>query len=182
MVEESDCVEEVSGSDSDSLSDQDIFRVQTIGTVQSAGKKWYAGVTMKIPHTTDTNCKEIRCQIDTGSTCNLISESDCKKLVADSPMTLKKTKVLLKMYDGSIMKPLGSTLLLCKFGSVKQKIQFHVVPGKRTPLLSAETSEVLGLVTLNAPQEVLLVSKTTCEYQPLTKETLWPSMVMYSMV
>ena len=49
VVEESDCVEEVSGSDSDSLSDQDIFRVQTIGTVQSAGKKWYAGVKMKIP-------------------------------------------------------------------------------------------------------------------------------------
>ena len=39
VVEESDCVEEVSGSDSDSLSDQDVFRVQTIGTIQSAGEK-----------------------------------------------------------------------------------------------------------------------------------------------
>ena len=98
--------------------------------------------------------------------------NNCEKLVADSPMRLKKTKVLLKMYDGSIMKPLGSTHLLCKFGSVKQKIQFHVVPGKRTLLLSAETSGALGLVTLNAPQEVLSVSKTTCECQPLTKKNI----------
>ena len=126
----------------------------------------------KIPHTTDTNCEETRCQIDTGSICNLISENDCEKLVAGSPMRLTKTKVLLKMYDGPIMKPLGSTPLFCKFGGVKQKIQFQMVPGKRTLLLSAETSEALGLVTLNAPQEVLSVSKTTCEYQPLTKENI----------
>ena len=38
VVEESDYVEEEGGSDSDSLSDRDIFRVQTIGTVQSTGK------------------------------------------------------------------------------------------------------------------------------------------------
>ena len=47
-----------------------------------------------------------------------------------------------------------------------------MVLGKKTPLLSAETSETLGLITLNAPQEVLSVSKATCEYQPLTKETI----------
>ena len=90
---------------------------------------------MKFLHTTDTNCEEIRCQIDTRSTCNLISKNDCKKLVAGRSMRLKKTKVLLKMYDGSIMKPLGGALLLCKFCIVKEKIQCHVVPGKRTPLL-----------------------------------------------
>ena len=42
--------------------------------------------------------------------------------------------------------------------------------------MSAETIEAFGLVTLNAPQGVLSVSKTTCEYQPLTKETI---MVQY---
>ena len=47
-----------------------------------------------------------------------------------------------------------------------------MVSEKRTPLQSAKTSEALGLVTLNAPQEVLSVCKTTCEYQPLTKETI----------
>ena len=122
VVEESDYVEEESRSESDNLSDRDIFRVQTIGAVQSTGKNWYAGVKTKIPPTTDTNCEEIRCQIDTRPTCNLISENDCEKVVAGSPVRLKKTKVLLKMYDGSVMKPLGSTVLLCKLGSVKQKI------------------------------------------------------------
>ena len=40
MLEGSDYVEEESGSDSDSLSDQDIFRVQTTGAVLSDGEKW----------------------------------------------------------------------------------------------------------------------------------------------
>ena len=99
---------------------------------------------MKIPHTADTNCEEIQCQIDTRSTCNLISENDCEKLIVDSPMRQKKTKVLLKMYDGSIMKPLGSTGLLCKFGSAKQKIQFHVVPGKEHGFCQPKPVKLLG--------------------------------------
>ena len=48
-MEESDYVEEESGTDSDSLSNRDIFRVQTIGAVQSAGNIWYAGVKIKFP-------------------------------------------------------------------------------------------------------------------------------------
>ena len=65
MVEQSDYVEEESDTDSDSLSNRDIFRVQTIGAVQSAGKKWYAGVKIKIPHRTNANREEIKCQRDT---------------------------------------------------------------------------------------------------------------------
>eukprot|EP00794_Sanderia_malayensis_P002126 gene2126-2413_t len=41
-----------------------------------------------------------------------------------------------------------------------------------TPLLSADTSEALGLIRLNAPQDVLSVRKAAQEYQPMTKETL----------
>ena len=79
---------------------------------------------MKIPHTADTNCEEIRRQIDTRSTCNLISKNDCEKLVAGSPMRLKKTKVLLKMYDGSMMKPFGSTLSLCNLVVLNRRSNF----------------------------------------------------------
>eukprot|EP00794_Sanderia_malayensis_P013307 gene13307-14679_t len=76
------------------------------------------------------------------------------------------------MYNGSMIKPKEGTKLVCKLGNIDKKVEFHVVPGKMAPLLSADTSEALGLITLNAPQDVLSVSKAAREYQPMTKEML----------
>ena len=102
----------------------------------------------------------------------MISEDEYRRVAAENLIRLRKTKVLLKMYNGSIMKPKGSTKLVCKLGNIDKKVEFHVVPGKMTALLSADTSEALGLITLNAPPDVLSVSKAAREYRPMMKETL----------
>ena len=51
-----------------------------IGAVSSKGKRWFVTLEMKMP-----NCESqlVKCQLDTGSTCNTISYADFFKICFD---------------------------------------------------------------------------------------------------
>ena len=69
---------------------------------------------------------------------------------------LKSSKVKLRLFDGSLMKPHGvATLKIHRNGSTTQ-LNFQIVDTRNKPLLPAETCERLGLLkfTINETSEV----------------------------
>ncbi|XP_015755742.1 PREDICTED: uncharacterized protein LOC107335261 [Acropora digitifera] len=105
---------------------------------------------------------ELTCQLDTGATCNVISLRDLAVITQTGDPPLKSSKVKLRLFDGSLMKPRGvATLKTHRNGSTAQ-LNFQVVETKNKPLLSAETCERLGLlkVTITEALEVNVVRQT----------------------
>ena len=57
--------------------------------------------------------REVTCQIDTGSTCNVIGFSKLCKVLQDGAPKLKESHAKLRFYDGSILKPIGKCQVHC---------------------------------------------------------------------
>ena len=82
-----------------------------IGAVNSKAKRWFVTLEMKMP-----NCESqlLKCQLDTGSTCNTISYTDFCKICFDENK-LKSSNVKLKLYDGTILTPRGQSEIQCRY-------------------------------------------------------------------
>lgn len=83
-------------------------------------------------------------------------------LASQSSVKLKMCEVKLKMYDGSIMRPIGETVLKVKHNDSYHTLKFQVVDSPNKPLLSAESCGMLDLLhfNLNVPQDVHVVEST----------------------
>ena len=79
----------------------------------------------------------------------MISDSLICKLLQDGNPVLTKSSSRLRMYDGSVMRPMGVINIKCQVGQTKKLLQFQVVNTSKEPLISAETSLALNLVSLN---------------------------------
>ncbi|XP_035690003.1 uncharacterized protein K02A2.6-like [Branchiostoma floridae] len=122
---------------------EDDEEVYTVGSVSSNNKKWYIDLKM-------SDGKSLSCQIDTGATCNVISEDDFRKF----GHKMKPSKARLKLYDGSILKPVGQGILKTRHQDSIIDLEFQIVKTRQNPLLSAETCTKLGLITLNTVNQV----------------------------
>lgn len=78
--------------------------------------------------------------MNTGTTCNLISNKIFQILVSDS-------KHDLKLYDSTTLYPEGKCLMECSVGSVKKWLELLVMDVEQLTLL--EAGEVLKLLTVN---------------------------------
>ncbi|CAB4034914.1 Hypothetical predicted protein, partial [Paramuricea clavata] len=101
--------------------------------------------------------------MDCGSTCNVISYKEYCKIAQDGNPKLQKTDAKLRLYDGSVMLPLGCCELRCNQPASSYLLKFQVVDSNQKPLLSAATCEQLGLLTVNHQERVnaLTVQKDT---------------------
>ena len=73
------------------------------------------------------------CQLDTGSTCNVISYTDLVQLLQDGNPPLNMAKSKLKLF----MQPVGVTTLNVVRRGKHYDLQFQVVESPNKPLLSA---------------------------------------------
>ena len=96
------------------------------------------------------NCESqlVKCQLDTGSTCNTISYADFCKICFDESK-LNSSNVKLKLYDGTILTPRGQSEIQCRYKDKLFNLLFQVVEDPLVPLLSAEACEQLGLLQIN---------------------------------
>ena len=83
------------------------------------------------------------CQLETGSTCNVISYKDLVQLWQDGNPPLNTSKSKLKLFDGTLMQP-GVTTLTVVRRRKHYDLQFEVVESPNKPLLSAETTSAVG--------------------------------------
>ena len=114
----------------------------------------------------------LRCQLDCGSTVNCLDLKTYKTLKEDEE-PLKKSKSRLRMYNGTIMKPLGTTKLMCTCNGVTRKVKFEVLPEAPCLLLTGDTCEDFGLVSFNKEKLAhLVISEDKMKAGALTKKIL----------
>jgi len=81
----------------------------------------------------------LRCLIGTGSTCNTISCDEYCILYENSPPRLKESKVCLRTYDGSVIKPVGQDRIDCELKYVTEVLKFEAVNENLATLLGSDT-------------------------------------------
>ena len=149
-------------SDNDVESDTDdseegCYQLQMISSLQTKGKQVHTVIKFCIKYQGEKPfTSQLRCQLDTGATCNVISHRDLTQLLQDGQPPLRRSKVKLKTFDGTFLRPLGETTLQAEHRGKRHTLLFQVLNGTNNPILSAETCETMGLVQFNIdlPQEV----------------------------
>ena len=119
-----------------------------MGAVKSTGKKWFATLDLNIER---MPARSVTCQMDCGSTCNILSFMEYCKIAQDGNPDLQKSNAKLRLYDGSTMVPMGTCTLHCIHKGKNYALDFQVVNVDQKPLLSATTCEQLGLLTALEP-------------------------------
>lgn len=146
----------------DSDTDDRLFQVtECVNTAKAQqGRKWFVNLSL--------NKKRQQCQLDTGSTCNVMGRKIKEKL---SPRAaLHPSTARLKLYSGGIMPSLGKFHTECVIRGEKHNLTFEIVDTEQKPLLGGGTCERLGLVTFTVPDELNTVD--TSQSTPLTKDQL----------
>ena len=167
-------VRQVETSDEESEENDDpLFKIEEVSNMKTNGKQINANLVfsdMKEDYHT-----ELQCQLDTGATCNVVSLRDLAVITQTGDPPLKSSKVKLRLFDGSLMKPHGvATLKIHRNGSTTQ-LNFQIVDTRNKPLLPAETCERLGLLkfTINETSEVNTVVTEQDKLQvPLKREAI----------
>ena len=90
----------------------------------------------------------VKCQLDRGSTCNTIGYAQFRRLARSSSPKLHPSDVKLRVYNGSIIKPVGKAQINCAYNGKSYNLTFQVLNNNVTPLLSAETCTCLGLLSV----------------------------------
>ncbi|KAI4873533.1 hypothetical protein NFI96_011364, partial [Prochilodus magdalenae] len=117
---------------------------ELIGALEAEGKKWF--VTLRLHN------KPLRCQLDSGATCNVMSYKDKIKLAPNTPLRSSNTK--LKLYSGEILSSMGIFDTDCVVRGKKYHLSFEIVKRTQSPLLSGCTCEHLGLMLFTIPDDI----------------------------
>ncbi|UYV81904.1 K02A2.6-like [Cordylochernes scorpioides] len=89
----------------------------------------------------------LECQLDSGSTCNIMSLDDYRWVMQERSNNLDVSNARLENLGGVILKPVVQKYLDCYFEEKKYNLLFQIVNINQKPLLSAKTIEDLNLVT-----------------------------------
>ncbi|GAA6083839.1 uncharacterized protein LOC115134386, partial [Tachysurus ichikawai] len=141
-------------------SDDDIYVVESISTVHMKGKKWFVSLQL--------HGKSLRCQLDSGATCNVMSYKDKVKVAPHTP--LRPSSAKLRLYSGESLDSMGVFDTECVVKGEKYQLSFEIVESSQNPLLSGSTCEQLGLMQITIPDDVLKIGYERSG--PLTKELL----------
>jgi len=116
-------------------------------------------------------------QVDTGASCSTLTLRDYKRITSTIP---DQSDTKLKLYDQSVIHPVGSTKLYCTVNGLTKKVHFEIVEHASTSLLSGRASEALQLIHFN--QEYLLQVNPSSDPTPLNQEQSCTNTTMYSLV
>jgi len=139
-------------------SDDSAFQIETISSVQSTGQEKLM-IPLKLETAAGTKAL-MQCEIDTGTSCDVMSMRTWQKMEHNRPTKLRKTKTRLRMYNGDFLPVLGETTMTCVFKGQNYQFNFKIVATDKAPtqapLISRGTAINLGLIDV-AP-EVLRVN------------------------
>ena len=150
-------------------SDEFFYKVEEVSSVQAKGKQLFAS--LEFSDAKGRYRTKLECQLDTGATCNVLTHRDLSIISQNGNPALQTSKVKLRLFNGSVMKPLGEAKLKVLKEDKQHELKFQVVEGDSKPLLSAETCETLGLLKINCEPtaQVNTIQGTTSQ---LTKEKI----------
>ena len=158
-----------SGTDSD----DDIFQIEELTTIKGKqGKLLVAKLEFK---DVDKNYFTILdCQLDTGATCNVITHHDLVVINQNGDPKVSPSRSKLRLFDGSVMEPLGQANITIMKDKKEHCLEFQVVKGNNKPLLSAQTSRISLKITIGNEtlQDVHQIQERKTLNKPLTKDEL----------
>ena len=106
-------------------SDLSVLQVETVSTLAGKGKQVLTELIFCVEDADRVKYKKsVVCQLDTGASCNVISYRDFSILLQNGTLKVEKSSVKLKMYDGSIMQPIGETVLKVKHNDSYHTLKF----------------------------------------------------------
>ena len=117
-------------------SEESILKIEEISSIKGHGKQMTSSITFLVDGDEEL---PLVCQLDTGSTCNVICYTDLVQPLQDGNPPLNMTKSKLKLFNGTFMQPVGVTTLTVVRRGKHYDLQFQVVESPNKPLLSAET-------------------------------------------
>ena len=110
----------------------------SIKTINCVEKAWYK--------TIEVENREIRFKLDTGAEVNIIALEQLQALGLYNENSLKKTNIILQMYGGFKLKPVGVINLKCVVNNIRKWQEFVIVKTKTQPLLGLNTCIELQLI------------------------------------
>ena len=105
----------------------------------------------------------IYCQLDTGTTCNVMSMTDLCKIQHTTTPPLQSETSQLRCYDNSVINTSGQCTLQCTYQGNIYLLLFKVIDGDQKPVLSGSTCMDLGLITVHTVCNVTDKSKQFIE-------------------
>ena len=118
---------------------------------------------------------ELQFQLDTSATRNVTRLRDFPVENQTGNHPLRSSKVKLKLFDGSLVKPYGVATLKIHQNNTTKELDFQIVETTNKPLLSAETCDRLGLLKLTMSETVKVNSvgpEPVTSSAPLTRERI----------
>ena len=141
-------------------SDESIFTLLT----PQKDKKQYVALVL-VSANKEEKPVSIKFQVDTGASCSTLTLRDYKRITSTIP---DQSSTKLKLYDQSVIHPVGSTKLYCTVNDLTKKVHFEIVEHASTSLLSGRASEALQLIHFN--QEYLMQVNHSSYPSPLNQE------------
>ena len=111
--------EEAEGYDSE----ESLLKVEEITAIHGSGKQLTSCITFIIE---EEYQEQLVCQLDTGATCNVISHRNLAQLLQNGDPLLHKSNAQLKLFDGTLMKPVGETTLTAERRGKRVDLKFQV--------------------------------------------------------
>ncbi|KAI4897681.1 hypothetical protein NFI96_029695 [Prochilodus magdalenae] len=148
-----------------------------INFMQANRNKWFIHLKLA-PHNDEMLQYDpshvIKCQLDTGSTVNVIGFRDLQRLLQDGNPPLAPSKTTLKLYDGTLIQPKGECSLKAEHDGNTYILRFHVMETSQTPLLSADTCLRLNLLQFTSSHVVhsIAAGQADSATMPKTMEEL----------
>ena len=102
---------------------------------------------VNLPISMKGNRKILKCQLDSGATCNVIGYDELKELVGKPNLLTSHTR--LTFYGGSSQISLGKIALHILWGNKRRRMIFEVIKTSHSPLLGAQDCLKLGLISLD---------------------------------
>ncbi|KAI5754516.1 hypothetical protein M8J77_009180 [Diaphorina citri] len=122
-----------------SENDNDVLKIEKSGT-----NGVYSNLNFVLGN---SKVKSVRCQLDTGASCNVIGHNQLKQILGKGECALlDNTSVKLRAFGGTPIAVLGAFTLKVRRYKTLYNISFIVVDKDHCPLLSAETCETLKLI------------------------------------
>ena len=152
---------EEEGAQQEKLLDDSLYALQHVGTVSEQGKNKQWLENLKLSTNNQPQCN-VKCQLDCRSMFNTISFAQFCKLARSSSPKLMKSEAKLRVYDGSVIKPVGRAQIECTYNNKLHNLAFQVLQNDITPLLLEQTRSSLGLSSVRAKLVDNLSVSGTC--------------------
>lgn len=148
-------------SSSDDSSDSDVYSVEKIcATSVKAKKKKSSRFMVPVKYNTGNKTHVSRTQLDTGANCCAMGYNNLQEITGMSEVKLGKPAGKIRLYDGTVVKPLGTyPLEISACNGETFTLVFDILPSAPWPVIDGDTCVDKGWITLNLLKAVCSVEQ-----------------------